>query len=314
MKNKLGLALSSGFARGFAHIGILKSLEKNNIPISCIAGTSIGALIGACYAVNPKIKDLEKIIRKINIKDFVDIKQIDKGLVEGDKILKYISIITNDADFGDTQIPLKIVAVNTKTGKRVIFDKGNIAEAVRASISYPGIFRPFRIKNNFYIDGGLVDPIPIDALSSVNKIMAVDLSIGKFRDIFFSNEDYSTDFINDLKQTFLDIGIESFKDYTKQNKIKLPFLFKRLILKPKRINNLMNIEKTPEIFKIVLNSFYIMNHEITRSELENKKIDLIIKPKIDDVRMLDFNKINYCINKGEEATNVLLPQIRKLLH
>jgi NTE family protein len=312
--NKIGLALSSGFARGFAHIGILKSLEKNNIPISCIAGTSIGALIGACYAVNPKIKDLEKIGRNFDIKDFIDVKEVDKGLVEGDKILKYLSIITNDADFCDVKIPLKIIAVNVKTGKRVIFNKGNIAEAIRASISYPGIFTPANINNKLYLDGGLIDPIPVDALNNVNKIIAVDLSLGNFRDIFFSNENYSNDFIDDLKQTFIDMGIESFKNYAKENKIKLPFLFKRLILKPSRINNLMNIEKTPEIFKIVLNSFYIMNHEITRSELQNKKIDLIIKPKIDDVRILDFNKINYCIKKGEEATNILLPKIRKLLH
>ena len=314
MKNKIGLALSSGFARGFVHIGVLKSLEKNNIPISCIAGASIGALIGACYAVNPKIRDLEKIIHNFNIMDFIDIKEVDKGLVEGDKILKYLSIITNDADFCDTKIPLKVVAVNVKTGKRVIFDKGNIAEAVRASISYPGIFTPAKVNNKFYIDGGLVDPIPVDALSNVNKIIAIDLSIGNFKDIFFGNDKYSSDFIDDLKQTFIDMGIKSFKDYAKENKIKLSFLFKRLILKPNRINNFVDGTKLPDIFKIVLNSFYIMNHEITRENLANKKIDLIIKPKIDDVRMLDFNKINYCVKKGEEATDVLLPKIRKLLH
>lgn len=313
-KNKIGLALSSGFARGFAHIGILKSLEKNNIPISCISGSSVGALIAACYAVNPKIKDLEKMAHDINVKDLIDVKEVDKGLVEGDKILKYLSIITNDADFCDAKIPLRIVATDVKTGKRIVFDKGNIAEAVRASISYPGIFMPAKINNKLYLDGGLVDPIPVDVLSNVNKVIAVDLSIGNFRDIFFSDKEYSNDFINDLKQTFVDIGLEGFKDYAKENKIKLPFLFKRLILKPDRINSFMDGDKLPEIFKIILNSFYIMNHEIIRSELHSKKINLIIKPKIDDVKMLDFNKINYCIRKGEEATKVLLPKIRKLLH
>jgi NTE family protein len=312
--SKLGIALSSGFARGFAHVGILKSLEKNKIPISCISGASIGALIGACYAVNPKIKDLEKIVKNFTIGDFIDIKEIDKGLVEGDKILKYLSLITNDADFSEAKIQLKIVATDVKTGKKVILDKGNIAEAVRASISYPGVFAPFKIKGKLCIDGGLVDPVPISALIDVNKRIAVDLSIKNFRSIFTNEKKYDNYFLEDLKQSFIDMGLEIFKEYSKKNKIKLPFLFKRFILKPNKINNFTKGENVPEIIKVILNSFGIMSHEITQFELKNKKIDLIIKPKMDDVKMFDFDKISYCITKGEQATDLLLPKIRKLLH
>ncbi|MCK4650102.1 patatin-like phospholipase family protein [Candidatus Pacearchaeota archaeon] len=176
-KLKIGIALGSGGARGLSHIGVLKVLEKNNIPIDYIVGCSMGAIIGANYALNPNIKEEEEKVLSLTKRDLfklVDLVFPKKALISGKKIKKFIKKLINDKSFSDTKIPLRIIATDLESGKEVRISKGKLADAVRASISTPGIFLPVRFGKRLLIDGGLVNPTPIDVV----KTMGADIIIG----------------------------------------------------------------------------------------------------------------------------------------
>ena len=173
----IGLALGGGGARGFAHIGVLKVLEKNNIKFDYVCGVSMGSLIGACYVLGIGIEKIEKIaieMRKRDMVKFLDLSRPKFSLIKGNKIIEFIKNIINDADFSQTKIPFAVIVTNLETGEEKIINKGSIAEAAQASISVPGIFPPVKIKSGYFIDGGVANPTPVD----VCKNQGVDIVIG----------------------------------------------------------------------------------------------------------------------------------------
>ncbi len=179
---KIGLVLGSGGARGITHIGVLKVLEKNNIPIDYIAGASSGAFVGAYYALNRKIDGFEKIclgLTKKKFLSFIDPINPKKALIAGNKIKKEIGKILEDKDFKDIKIPLTVVAVNLENGQEVHIKKGNLADAIRASVGIPGIFYPARLNDKWLVDGGLINATPVDVVKDMGAdlIIAVDLTI-----------------------------------------------------------------------------------------------------------------------------------------
>jgi NTE family protein len=179
---KIGLALGSGGARGLAHIGVIKVLEQNNIPIDFIAGSSMGALIGSAYASHKDIKLLEKTYLAIEWKKIVrlssDLSIFSGGLVAGDKIKSFIqSELFCAQDFSDLKIPFAAVATDMSTGESVFLMAGDLLEAIRASISFPGVFKIVKIDGRHLIDGGAVDPVPVDLVKKMgaNFVIAVNL-------------------------------------------------------------------------------------------------------------------------------------------
>ena len=174
---KIGLALGSGGARGLAHIGVLKVLIENNIPIDYIAGVSIGAMIGAYYAINLEIEKLEEKALNLTKRDLlklVDITSPKRALISGNKIKNFIKELIEDKSFSDTKIPIKIIATDLCSGEEVIISKGKLADTIRASVSLPGTFKPVKIGRKFLIDGGVVNPTPVDIV----KKMGADIIIG----------------------------------------------------------------------------------------------------------------------------------------
>ena len=180
---KIGLVLGSGGARGFAHIGVLKVLEKNNIPIDYIAGVSAGALIGAYYALNTETDGMEKIALKTTkrwLLTLIDPSNPKRALIKGNKIKNFIKNLLNDRDFKDIKIPLTIVATDLEKGREIHIKKGNLAEVVRASIGIPGIFCPYKLNDKWFVDGGLINATPVDVVRDMGAdfIIAVDLTMG----------------------------------------------------------------------------------------------------------------------------------------
>lgn len=171
---KIGLALGSGGARGLAHIGILKVLEEEKIPVSMIAGSSIGSLIGSFYGAGQKVDELEKISVAFQRKYFLDFTVPKLGFIVGNRIKDFIRIFTYNKNIEDLHIPVSIVATDIHTGERVVFRHGPVADAVRASIAIPGIFVPEKINGRLLVDGGVIDRVPI----SVVKEMGADIVIG----------------------------------------------------------------------------------------------------------------------------------------
>ena len=182
---KIGVVLSGGGARGFAEIGVLKVLKRNNIEISCIAGSSIGSLIGACYAHNQDPNAIEKLLLDIKSKrDVYDYTFSTKGLIKGQKFEEYITkyFFNNSKDskkiikFEDLTIPLIINATDIVNQKEIIFEKGPLISAVMASLAYPGFFKTRTINNNICVDGGVLNPLPFDLLNEVDYIIMIDVS------------------------------------------------------------------------------------------------------------------------------------------
>lgn len=177
--NKIGLALGSGAARGLAHIGVLKVLERNEIPVDFISGSSIGAVIGALYAVTRNVNQMEKIVMSADWRLFLSLLDpiSSQGLLRGTKIKKFLMDFIGDASFKDLKIPTVISATDLQTGEVVYLEKGNLGEAMMASSAIPLIFQPINIDGRVLIDGGLSAPLPIEPLKKMgaDKIIAVNL-------------------------------------------------------------------------------------------------------------------------------------------
>ncbi|MEI7452151.1 MAG: patatin-like phospholipase family protein [Candidatus Falkowbacteria bacterium] len=175
-RKTVGLALGSGGFRGPAHVGVIKALIANGIPIDYIAGASIGAWVGAHYALYQDVEKLENDFLKKQREKIAMFSDISRkgGLIRGEVIEKFLRKLFNGAEFKNTEIPIKIVATDLISGDQVIFQKGDLAQAVRASISIPMTFKPFVFKDKLLVDGGLSNPVP----DSIVKDMGADIVIG----------------------------------------------------------------------------------------------------------------------------------------
>ena len=181
MEPIIGLALGSGGARGFAHIGLLKVLKSEGIKVDCIAGSSMGALIGCFYASGSDLELLQKVSLQFKRKYFMDLTVPRMGFVAGKRIEEYIRIFTKNQNLEDLSIPLAVVATDIERGERVIFSEGPVYEAVRASISIPGVFVPKRLNGKLLVDGGLMDRVPVSVVKDMgaNIVIASDVSATK---------------------------------------------------------------------------------------------------------------------------------------
>ena len=175
---KIALVLGAGASRGFAHIGVLKILESNKIPIHMIVGTSAGSFVGSIYAYGFTAFQLQKMSFSIERGDIVDLTIPDNGFVKGEKLEEYINTLLNNTPIEKLRIPFYAVATDIQNAQEVVFGKGNTGTAVRASCSIPGIFRPVKVGDRTYVDGGVVSPVAIDAAKryGADFVIAVDIS------------------------------------------------------------------------------------------------------------------------------------------
>ena len=268
----VGLALGSGAALGLAHIGVLKALKKAEIPIDMIAGTSMGALIGACFAKEGEISLVEEIALKTDLKQLIrllDIKfaSLKKGFIYGRRIEELLYFLIGDVAFDELKIPLAAITTDINTGQEMVIREGSVIDAVRASISIPAIFVPVKVKDKFLVDGGLVDPVPTNVLRDMGAkfIIAVNVLTAPQR----NKPDDSSQ-----------------KDETLQ---------------------------TPNIFNTLIQSIYIMEHEMVKLRITKMKADIMISPDVSHINAFEFHKGREAIQAGYEAANNVLPELRKLL-
>ena len=246
---KIGLALSGGGARGAAHIGVLKVLEEMKIPIDYIAGTSMGALVGASYASGTSIEELEKRLESADWDDlFTDTSprpdrsfqrkeedlsglmklelgfkegsiRLPAGAISGQKLDSLFSIVTRNApgvtDFDRMPIPFRAVATDAETGKMVVFKKGRLPDVMRASMSVPGAIAPFPIGTNIYLDGGLTRNLPIDVVREMGADIVIAVNIASpllKRKQIQSIVDVSLQMINILTEQNMQASLASLTD------------------------------------------------------------------------------------------------------
>ncbi len=198
MRPKIGLALGSGGLRGMAHIGVLKVLAREKVPIDMVAGCSIGSLIGSlfCSGMDPEL--MGKLSRHLKRSYWLDFVVPKMGIVAGDKLLETVRLLTKRQSFEQLLIPLAVVATDLTNGREEVFKTGNIADAVRASISVPGIFVPYELDNRVFVDGAVLNPTPIDVVKKMGAdvVIAVDLvhsnsvcSLGNMFDVILQSID-----------------------------------------------------------------------------------------------------------------------------
>ncbi|MBP2688236.1 MAG: Patatin [Deltaproteobacteria bacterium] len=175
---KVAVVLGGGAAKGFAHVGVLKVLEANRVPVHMVVGTSVGSLVGSLYAYGYSSYDLQKVAMGLEKGDLADLTVPDNGFVKGEKLEAYVNRMVRDTTMEHLRTPFYAVATDIGSGQETVFGKGNTGSAVRASCAIPGVFRPVRIGDRTYVDGGLVSPVAVDAARRMgaNVVIAVDIT------------------------------------------------------------------------------------------------------------------------------------------
>jgi len=174
----LGLALGGGFARGYAHLGVLRVMEEQGIPISCISGSSIGSILAAAYASGTPLPHIIAKCREIRFRDFARWRVSRFGLASNERLGALVQRFFDSKQFEDLSIPTAIVATDLGTGEPVIFRQGSLAEAIRASCAFPGLFEPVMLGTRCLADGGLVAPVPTRAARELGAELVVGISVG----------------------------------------------------------------------------------------------------------------------------------------
>lgn len=175
---KVAVVLGAGASRGFAHVGVLKVLEANSIPIDMIVGTSAGSFVGSLYAYGYSAFELQQISFDLQRADIIDYGIPDKGFIKGDGIAEFINRKVLNTPVEGLKIPFFAVATDMQDGTEAVFSRGDTGTAVRASSAIPGVFRPVDIDGRLYADGGIVSPVAVDAARRLGAdiIIAVDIS------------------------------------------------------------------------------------------------------------------------------------------
>lgn len=289
----VGLALSSGAAKGFSHIGVLQVLEENGIEPDVVAGASMGAYVGALWAFGCNGAQLEKLARdmegKWSLWNLIDpVFPPRQGFLRGNAVKQRLQQTIGDAQFSDLRRPLRVLATNLDTLGRVVFSSGDVAAAVHTSIAVPGIFVPVRIGEESFVDGGIVDPLPVDVLQEmgVHKIIAV-------------NAIPSSDRIRRSLQAQKALGGKTAKDALKLARQLLPF------------NQHVNYFARGNILEILMHSIH--GAQIRMAESSCRHASVVLQPDVGDDSWLDFRNPRQYIQAGREVALRQLDEIKALV-
>lgn len=290
---RIGLALGSGSARGWSHIGVIRVLERAGIAPDIVCGTSIGSLVGAAYA-DGQLERLETWVRSLTWQTVVSLLDftIDGGLIEGGKLLAFFRTHFKDKDI--TRMPKSFGAVATElvTGREVWLRQGSVIDAVRASMALPGLFTPAQHDGRLLVDGGLVNPVPV----SLCRAMGADIVI-------------AVDLNWDLMGRHVEpeaAPAETMPGALASLLGKLPLGLGRLKSGPPASTEM------PSIFDVLSISLNIMQVRITRSRLAGEPADVMIRPHLAELALMDYHRAAPAIAEGERAAEQVLPELREL--
>ncbi len=300
-KRKIGLALSSGMARGWAHIGALRALKKLGFEFDVITGCSVGALVGGCYLAG-KLDELQEWATSLNkrkIISYLDMRLRSGGLIGGEKLVKEMRRYLGNPLIEKFPIPYAAMTTDLVTGHEIWLQKGDLIEAMRASISLPGIFPPVKYEGRWLADGALVNPLPVAACRALgaDMVIAVNLNadmIGKSRR---AGSTIPTAAGFDLMSMLSDNG--------EHEKLSLMDSLTRRVFR--------RDYDGPSIFGVMTSSLNIMQDRITRSRLAGDPPDVHIAPRLGQLGLLEFDRAEESIREGEAAVMRKQPELADAL-
>ena len=286
MKKKISLCLSSGGARGLAHIGVIEVLLENSYEIEQISGSSIGSVVGSIYAAGGLLKFKKWVLGldKLKVFSLMDFTIGGHGVMKGDKVFNKLKTIVGDQNIEDLNTPMKIIATDVVNGKEIVFKKGSMYDAMRASCSIPGLVRPFVYKKTQLVDGGVLNPLPLNHLLSPNQTLAVNLNETKSniknKKSSPTTQNPESSYFNVLKEYFY---------FNKRNRKRLSF------------------------FDLTYKSIHIMQNKLANEMLLKHPIDFIVNIPFDSCYPLEFYKAREMIKLGREMCIKALKNTKKAI-
>lgn len=295
---RIGLALGSGVARGWAHIGVLRELQRVGIEPDVICGTSIGALVGATYLAG-KLDFLEEWalgLTKMGLLRYLDLSLNGGGLISGKKLAKLLQNSLGGLNIEDLDRPYAAVASDLVSGHEVWLRKGNLEEAIRASYALPGVFSPMRVDGRWLVDGALVNPVPISVCRALGAelVIAVNLNTYILRKRTPLPESEKFDIFEHLPKHRR--GLRGMAP----GNIIMRQLFGHEEHKPSTVN-------------VMVAALNIIQDRLSRSRLAGDPPDVHIQPMLSQISLLEFDRAEEAIREGRLATEAALPRIQDAL-
>ena len=294
----IGVALGGGVARGFAHIGVVRALEKHGIVPDIVIGTSIGAVVGAAYLAGKLdvMEDWARSLNRFRILSYLDFRVRSGGLINGGRLVTALEEHLGDLKIEGLDRPFIAVATDLATGHEVWLRKGPLVEALRASFSLPGIFPPVMCDHRWLIDGALVNPVPVSACLAMGAQMTIAVNL-------------NADIIGAARrpgakiQTIAGFDLLEQDHATARKARRTPFLHRLFHREPDH----------PSMLGVMFSSLNILQDRIARSRLAGEPPDIAIDPHIGHIGLAEFDRASEMIDAGVAAVEEKLPQIRDAL-
>jgi NTE family protein len=286
----VGLVLGVGVAYGFCHIGVLKVIEEEKIPVDVISGSSIGAVIASLWVTGRSAQEILEITKDFkepkHVWNIVDLTFPTLGFIKGDKLYKFLKKYLGNKTFYDVKIPLKVVASDVKRKESRVLDKGLLVDALMTSCAMPGLFRPFKFKENILLDGGIINPLPTEVLfkMGVRKIIAVNVTPAR-EDIIGQYEK--------IREMVTD---------SKSQKQKRRFSLRQYLIDRYKTN----------ILDIIFSSIEVMQSEVAQKEAQ--LADIVLHPDLSGLHWLELYKSEEFVRRGEQETRRNLERIWQVIN
>ncbi|MGQ9371078.1 patatin-like phospholipase family protein [Azospirillum sp. ST 5-10] len=300
---RIALALGGGVARGWTHIGVLRALERHGIVADVVCGSSVGALVGGCYLAG-QLDTLEAWARgltRLKIVGYLDLRlRSGGGLIGGNRLVAELRRHLADARIEDLPAPFMATATDLLSGHEVWLQRGDLVDALRASISLPGVFPPVRLDRRWLVDGALVNPVPVSCCRSlgVPVVIAVNLAA----DLLGKARRPGTDLPTAAGFDLADLIDEA--EGADSGRTAMGALARRVFRRD---------YEGPSMFGVMVSALGIITDRITRSRLAGEPPDVHIAPRVGHIGLLEFDRADECIREGEAAVERALPEIQDAL-
>lgn len=297
----IGLALGGGAARGFAHIGVMRTLVAHGIVPDVIVGTSIGAVVAGCYAAG-QLDSLEGWSRKLTVRNvlgYLDINLSGSGLIRGGHLATALAQELTDRRIDDLPIRFAAIATEFNTGHEIWLTRGRLADALRASYALPGIFPPVKIGGRWLVDGALVNPVPVSAARALDArlVIAVNLNSDLFgRGTIIASHGSDESDEPAVEETTPFAGLRGL--FGGDRKLRRQILGRR---------------NSPGIPTVMMEAFNVMQDRITRARLAGDPADVLISPRLGTIGMFDFHRAAEAIEIGAEAAEKAVDSITEAI-